>query len=61
VTIDEIVAAVTEHHGEVDYTADVEAMEYLSSQKATDAEVEEIEKAYAEAEAAVPHSVTEDD
>jgi hypothetical protein len=61
VTIDEIVAAVREHHGEVEYKADAEALEYLSSQTATEEEVEEIDEAYEEAEAAgvIPAEVDE--
>jgi hypothetical protein len=57
VTIEEVVAAVREHHGEVEYTADAEALEYLSSQSATAADVEEIEGAYAGAEAPVAPAV----
>ncbi len=34
----------------MDYTADAEALEYLSSRDATEAELEEIEEAYAEAQ-----------
>jgi hypothetical protein len=51
VGIEEIVAAVREHHGEVEYRADAEALEYLSSQTATVADLEEIEGAYAAVEA----------
>lgn len=51
VTIAEIVAAVRENHGEVEYSADAEALEYMSSRDATDAEVEEIERAFAGAAA----------
>jgi hypothetical protein len=49
VTIEEIASAVREHHGEVEYTADAEALEYMNSQAATDADVEEIEDARAKA------------
>jgi hypothetical protein len=61
VTIDEIVVAVREHHGEVEYRADAEALEYMSSQTATEAEVEEIEEAYAAAEALGSKTVEADE
>jgi hypothetical protein len=47
VTLEEIVAAVREYHGEVEYRADAEALEYLNSQTATIADLEEIEGTYA--------------
>lgn len=46
VTIDEIVAVVRANHGEVEYKADAEALEFTNSQMATDADLEEIEDAY---------------
>jgi hypothetical protein len=52
-TIEEIAAAVRDNHGEVEYTVDAEAMEYMNSQSATDADVEEIEGAHVKAEAPV--------
>jgi hypothetical protein len=51
VTIEEIIEAVREHHGEVEYTADAEALEYMSSRDATDADVAEIDAAFAGAAA----------
>ena len=60
VTIEEIVSVVREHHGEVEYTADAEALEYRSSQSAAEADVEEIEQAWAEAESTSPHPAAED-
>ena len=36
--------AVREHHGEVEYTADAEALEYLQSQNMTDEEIEVVEQ-----------------
>src|SRR5262249_62356533 len=50
ITIEEIVRAVKENHGEVEYKADAEALEYLQSQTMTDDEVEEVEKAFEQAE-----------
>jgi hypothetical protein len=50
VAIDEIVKAVREHHGEVEYKADAEALEYLQSQNMTDADMAEVEEAFEEAE-----------
>ena len=55
VTIDEVVAAVRENHGEVEYRADAEALEYLNSQSATAADVSEIERAFAGAEERTRH------
>lgn len=52
VTVAEVVAAVRELHGEVEYQADAEALEYLQSQTMTDADLEEVEEVYAQAEAA---------
>lgn len=49
VTVEEIVAAVERHHGKVEYTADAEAIEFRNSQLATDADLGEIEKAFATA------------
>lgn len=45
-TIDEIVAVVRANHGEVEYKADAEALEFTNSQMATDVDLEEIEDAY---------------
>ncbi len=50
VTIEEVIAAVREHYGEVEYRADAEALEYMNSRTATAADLEEIAGAYAEAE-----------
>jgi hypothetical protein len=61
VTIDEIVAAVRQHHGEVEYTADAEALEYMNSQSANDRDVEEINKAHAEANSNKPEQMAMDD
>lgn len=49
VTLDEVVVAVRQHHGEVEYTADVEALEFMQSQTMTDEELEEVSEAYEEA------------
>jgi len=49
VTIDEVVAAVRELHGEVEYKADAEALQYIQSMNMTDEEVEEVEEAFEEA------------
>lgn len=46
-SIEEIAEAVREHHGEVEYAADAEALEYVSSRDATEADVAEIEAAFA--------------
>jgi hypothetical protein len=54
VSIEEVASAVREHHGEVEYTADAEALEYMNSRAATDADLEEIEGAYAGAGASAP-------
>lgn len=43
-TVEEIAAAVSTHHGEVEYTADPEALEYLSSRNMTDADLRVIEQ-----------------
>lgn len=61
VTIEEIIAAVREYHGEVEYKADAEALEYINSQNATEAEVEEIEEVYAKSVAASPLTTAEDE
>lgn len=45
-TIEQIAAAVRAEHGAVEYTADAEALEHLSSRSATDADV----AAFADAE-----------
>lgn len=60
VTIDEIVAVVREHHGEVEYKADAEALEFLQSQNMTDEDLEEVEEAFEEAEEAAAASPVED-
>lgn len=49
VSVDEIAAAVERHHGKVEYTADAEAMEFRNSLMATDADLGEIEQAFAAA------------
>ena len=48
--IETIVEVVKEHHGEVEYLADVEALEYRQSVSMTDDEQEFIEHVYEEAE-----------
>ena len=53
VPVGEIAAAVRAEHGEVQYTADAEALEFLQSQTMTDAELAEVERAYAAADAAL--------
>lgn len=50
VTLDEIVQAVRENHGEVEYTADAEAMEFMKSQNMTEEEFTVAAGAYAKAE-----------
>jgi hypothetical protein len=42
VTVAEVVAAVREHHGEVEYRAGAEALEYMQSQTMTDEDMEEV-------------------
>ncbi|MDY3550976.1 GIY-YIG nuclease family protein [Gemmata sp. JC717] len=54
VPIEEIATAVRAHHGEVEYMADPEALEYLNSRSATESELQVIEQAHARAEAALP-------
>ncbi|MDY3561891.1 GIY-YIG nuclease family protein [Gemmata sp. JC673] len=54
VPIEDIATAVRAHHGEVEYMADPEALEYLNSRSATEAELQVIEQAHARAEAALP-------
>jgi hypothetical protein len=49
VTLDEIRQAVQEHHGEVDYIADAEALEWRQSVEATDEDSDYIESVYASA------------
>lgn len=49
VSVEEIAAAVERHHGNVEYTADPEAIEFRNSQMASDADLEEIEEAFAAA------------
>ena len=61
VSIDEIVAAVRQHHGEVEYTADAEALEFMSSQSTGDVEIAEISKAYSEANSDNPEQVAVED
>lgn len=51
-TIGEIVQAVREHHGEVEYRADAEALEYLQSQTMSEADLAEVEETFERAEAA---------
>jgi Meiotically up-regulated gene 113 len=46
VTIEEIVGAVRVHHGEVEYKADAEALEYIQSQSMTDVDLAEVEGAF---------------
>lgn len=41
-TFEEILQVVREHHGEVTYKVDAEALEYLQSQSMTDEEMEEV-------------------
>lgn len=49
-SIDEIVTAVKENHGEVEYTADAEALEWMTSQTMTEQDQAETERAFAAAE-----------
>lgn len=49
VSVDQIVAAVERHHGTVEYTADAEAIEFRNSLMATDADLGEVEQAFAAA------------
>jgi hypothetical protein len=51
VSVDEIAAAVERHHGKVEYTADAEAIEFRNGLMATDADLGEIEQAFAAARA----------
>ena len=55
-TIAEIVTAVREHHGEVEYTADAGALEYLNSQTVSDTDRDEIDRVYAAAEEIQSHT-----
>jgi hypothetical protein len=48
-SIDEIVKAVHEHHGVVEYTADAEALEYIQSQNMTEEDLKEVEEVFAKA------------
>jgi hypothetical protein len=61
VTIDEIVKAVRANHGEVGYRADAEALEYLQSQQVTDADLDEVEQVYEEAEEDSPEAESGED
>jgi hypothetical protein len=45
-TIDELVSLVKTHHGEVEYVADAEALEYRQSLKMSEADAEFIERVY---------------
>jgi hypothetical protein len=49
VTIAEIVSTVRDLHGEVDYQADAEALEYMQSQTMTDEDFAELENAHSQA------------
>ncbi len=49
-SIEDIVAAVREHHGEVEYKADAEALEWMASQTMTEQDLAETEQAFADAE-----------
>ena len=51
--IEEIVAAVRREHGEVEYVADAEALEWVQSQTMTAADLAEVEAVFAAADAAV--------
>ena len=47
IDLGEIVSAVERNHGTVEYTADAEAIQFRNSQLATDADMQEIEDAFA--------------
>jgi T5orf172 domain len=47
IDLGEIVSAVERNHGTVEYTADAEAIQFRNSQSATDADMQEIEEAFA--------------
>lgn len=49
-SIEEICHIVREHHGEVDYVADAEALQYRQSLEMTDEDLEFIESVYGEAD-----------
>lgn len=50
VTLEEIIEIVKEHHGEVAYRADAEALQYRNSLKMTDEDLELLEEVYEEEE-----------
>lgn len=63
-TIDEIALAVRENHGEVEYRADAEALEYLQGLTMTEKEIQEVEDAFTEAAEDVgidPEDLDDDD
>jgi hypothetical protein len=60
VTIEEIARAVKDHHGEVEYKADAEALEYLQSQSITDDDLEVVGAAFARAPAGPAGAADED-
>ncbi|VTR97899.1 Phage protein OS=Escherichia coli STEC_MHI813 GN=ECSTECMHI813_3288 PE=4 SV=1: T5orf172 [Gemmata massiliana] len=44
ITVEEIAAAVRDHHGEVEYVAEPEALQYWESQRTTDAQLQVMER-----------------
>ena len=61
VTLAEVVKAVRENHGEVDYVADAEAWEYRRSQGVTDEELDRDEDRFTEAEEGDETETNEDE
>src|SRR5262249_23561766 len=49
-TIEEIASFVKKHHGEIEYKADAEALEYNQSLTMTEKDFEDVEDAFAKAE-----------
>jgi hypothetical protein len=58
-SIDEIVKAVHDHHGIVEYTADAEALEYLQSQNMTEDDLKEVEEVFTNAKEATTKTTAE--
>lgn len=61
VTIDELVAIVRQHHGEVEYVADAEALEYRQSLEMSEADAAFIERVYDAADGERDGVVAEED
>ncbi len=59
VTVEEIVAAVQEHHGEVKYVAEPEALQYRESQRTTDAQLQVMEHVHDAIAAERPNATDE--